>query len=96
MSNRWFSFLFSCTVNKGFGGTLVDVKDKILKEGKDFYLWKRNILDKDDGQETLNTEEVDQQGEHILLFSVRLRVDLEINEPVSSPLFDVHLILRAS
>ena len=57
-------FCFSCKVNKGFGGTLVDLKDKVLKECEDFHIWRRDISveDEDGGLESWNTEEIDKEG----------------------------------
>ena len=70
VNHKLFYSSVSCTLNKGLGGTLVSLKGKILKEYRDFQIWRRNILAKADGHETWNTEKISEQGGWIFLLSL--------------------------
>lgn len=59
----------SCNIDKGFGGALVDLKNKVLKECDDFFIWKEDSLGHGDEHEFWSTEELDEQGsENSLIF----------------------------
>ena len=49
--------------DQGFGGALVDLKNKVLKECDDFFTWREDTLGGgSDEPEFWNTEESDDQG----------------------------------
>lgn len=52
----------SCHIDQGFGGALVDLKNKVLKECDDFFTWRENTLGGGDEHEFWNTEELHEQG----------------------------------
>lgn len=53
---------FSCPVDKGFGGPLTCLKNKILKECREFHAWKTDMLTARNGKKLLGGNKVDEQG----------------------------------
>ncbi|XP_015771488.1 PREDICTED: midasin-like [Acropora digitifera] len=51
-----------CHIDQGFGGALVDLKNKVLKECDDFFTWRENTLGGGDEHEFWNTEESHEQA----------------------------------
>ena len=53
----------SCNIDQGFGGALVDLRNKVLKECDDFFTWREDTLGGGgDEHEFWNTEESHEQG----------------------------------
>ena len=57
-----WSFCFSCRVDKGFGGPLTCLKNKILKECREFHAWRTDMLTELNGEKPLNEDKVDEKG----------------------------------
>ncbi|KAK2570712.1 Midasin [Acropora cervicornis] len=51
-----------CHIDQGFGGALVDLKNKVLKECDDFFTWREDTLGGGDEHEFWNTEESHEQA----------------------------------
>lgn len=58
----YFFSCISCPLEKGFGGTLVGLKNKIWEECREFQMWKTEVLAARDGLNVWKAENIDDQG----------------------------------
>lgn len=60
--NNYWNRCFSCPVDRGFGGPLTCLKNKILKECREFHAWRTDMLTERNGEKLLSEDKIDEQG----------------------------------